>query len=60
MDLPWPPRAEEGLSVVDSDTLRYLKQNEPLCPSQKPKSRMAAGGHFGFTKIIYLKKILLK
>ena len=29
MDLPLPPRAEEGLRV-DSDTLRYLKQNEPL------------------------------
>ena len=34
MDLPWPPRAEKGLRV-DSDTLRYLKKIEPLCPSRK-------------------------
>ena len=34
LDLPWPPRAEEGLRV-DSDTLRYLKKIEPLCPSRK-------------------------
>ena len=34
LDLPWPPRAEEGLRV-DLDTLRYLKKIEPLCPSRK-------------------------
>ena len=34
LDLPWPPRAEEGLRV-DSDTLRYLKKIKPLCPSRK-------------------------
>ena len=68
MDLPWPSREEEGLRV-DSDTLRYLKQYEPLCPSRKCGPNLgeakiqndrSAGGHFGFTNISYLKKILLK
>ena len=29
-------------------------------PRRGPKFKMAAGGHLGFTKICYLKKILLK
>ena len=33
LDLPWPPRAEEGLRV-DSDTLRYLKKLSPYAPRE--------------------------
>ena len=63
---PVTTRAEEGLRV-DSDTLRYLEKNEPLCPWQKcgpnqerPKSKMTTGGYLGNTKICYHKKISLK
>ena len=31
MELPWPPRAEEGLRV-DLDTLRCLKKLSPYAP----------------------------
>ena len=33
LDLPWPPKAEEGLRV-DSDTLRYLKKLSPYAPCE--------------------------
>ena len=55
LNLAWPSRAEEGFRM-DFDTLMHLEKIEVPCPSRKcqgslkerPKSNMAASGHFRF------------